>query len=261
MDERSKQLLALGREHYDKREFDRAEHYFREVLSRGGAFADVHNMLGVIHHDRGRFTEAQAAFEEALAINPYYTEAALNLAVTYNDLGRYEEAKKIYRAALRRGDEENAGVGSLDPFVKGKIANLHADVAQAYADAGLVEEAKDELSKAVSLCPDFADLRLRLANLHRQSGDFAAARDELEEAVKARPAFIPARLAYGLVHLALGNPHAALAEWREVMRVDPENRAARMYAAMLDRGETPAGVGMLVGAPSAPVLEAELDPD
>ncbi|HJK98308.1 MAG TPA: tetratricopeptide repeat protein, partial [Polyangiaceae bacterium LLY-WYZ-14_1] len=126
MDERSKQLLALGREHYDKREFERAAHYLRQVLTRGGSYADVHNMLGVIHHDAGRFGDAQAAFEEALAINPNYTEAALNLAVTYNDLGRYEEAKRIYQAALRRGDEGGGGgpasaVGELDPFIKGKI--------------------------------------------------------------------------------------------------------------------------------------------
>ena len=38
MDERTKQLLALGREHYEKREFDKAEHYLRQVLERDGAF-------------------------------------------------------------------------------------------------------------------------------------------------------------------------------------------------------------------------------
>src|SRR5262245_16849432 len=136
MDERTKQLLSLGREHYDKREFDRAEHYLRQVLEREHAkYADVYNMLGVIHHDRGRF-------EEALSINPNYTEAALNLAVTYNDLGRYDEAKKIYKAALSRGEE---APGQLDPFVKGKIANLHAEVAQAYIDAGMPADALHEL--------------------------------------------------------------------------------------------------------------------
>ena len=57
MDERTKQLLSLGREHYEKREFDKAEHYLRNVLERDdtGRYADVFNMMGVIHHDRGRF--------------------------------------------------------------------------------------------------------------------------------------------------------------------------------------------------------------
>ncbi|MGE0789049.1 MAG: tetratricopeptide repeat protein [Sandaracinaceae bacterium] len=232
MDERTKQLLSLGREHYDKREFDKAEHYLRQVLERGeDGFADVYNMMGVIHHDRGRFEEAQGCFEESLKINPNYTEAALNLAVTYNDLGRYDEAKKIYKAALTRGEESP---GQLDPFVKGKIANLHAEVAQAYTDAGMLTEAMHELRKAVLLCPTFADLRLRLANLYRQQGDQDAARFELEEAVAAKPQYVPAHVALGVVLLALNDKDAALARWRDALKIDPGNKAAAMYMRMAE---------------------------
>lgn len=232
MEERTKQLLSLGREHYDKREFDKAEHYLRQVLERDDAkFADVLNMLGVIHHDRGRFEEAQGCFEEALSINPNYTEAALNLAVTYNDLGRYDEAKKIYRAALSRGEESP---GQLDPFVKGKIANLHAEVGQAYQDAGMLNDAMHELRKAILLCPTFADLRLRLANLYRQTGDLDAARFELEEAIAAKPNYVPAHVALGVVLLALDRREEAIARWKEALQLDPENKAAAMYARMAE---------------------------
>jgi tetratricopeptide (TPR) repeat protein len=234
MDERTKQLLSLGREHYDKREFDKAEHYLRQVLERRERYADVYNMLGVIHHDRGRLEEAQGCFEEALAINPNYTEAALNLAVTYNDLGRYDEAKKIYRAALSRGEESP---GQLDPFVKGKIANLHAEVAQAYMDAAMPSEAMHELRKAVLLCPTFADLRLKLANLYRHQGDLDAARFELEEAVNARPQFVPAHVALGVVLLALGRKHEAQRRWSDALAIDPDNKTAQMYLRMAERAE------------------------
>jgi len=230
MEERTKQLLSLGREHYEKREFDKAEHYLRQVLERDQAkFADVYNMLGVIHHDRGRFEEARGCFEEALAINPNYTEAALNLAVTYNDLGRYDEAKRIYQAALSHGHE---APGMVDPFVKGKIANLHAQVAQAYADAGLTAEAMHELRKAVLLCPKFADLRLRLANLYRQSGDMQAARFELEEAVRGKPEYVPARVALGVVLLALGESKTAENHWERAVELEPDNKTAQMYLRM-----------------------------
>ena len=232
MEERTKQLLSLGREHYGKREFEKAEHYLRQCLDREDAkFADVFNMLGVIHHDRGRFEEAQGAFEEALKINPNYTEAALNLAVTYNDLGRYDEAKKIYRAALSRGEESP---GQLDPFVKGKIANLHAEVAQAYTDAGMPTDAMHELRKAILLCPTFADLRLRLANLYRQTGDLEAARFELEEAVAAKDAYVPAHVALGVVLLALDKREEAIERWREALSIDPENKSAAMYLRMAE---------------------------
>lgn len=229
MDERTKQLLTLGREHYEKREFDKAEHYLKQVAERQLKYADVYNMLGVIHHDRGRFEEAQAAFEEAMQINPNYTEAALNLAVTYNDLGRYDEAKRIYQAALSKGEESP---GQLDPFVKGKIANLHGEVAQAYVDAGLIAEAMHELRKAVLLCPHFADLRLKLANLYRQQGDLDAARFELDEAIRAKPGYVPARIAYGVVRLAQGDSAGAVKQWETALEHDPKNKTAQMYLRM-----------------------------
>ena len=230
MDERTKQVLALGREHYEKREFDRAEHYLRQVLERAdGKFADVLNMMGVIHHDRGRFEEAQASFEEALQINPNYTEAALNLAVTYNDLGRYDEAKRIYQAALARGSDSP---GQLDPFVKGKIANLHAEVAQAYVDANMPADAMHELRKAILLCPQFSDLRVKLANLYRQTGDLDAARFELEEAISARPRYVPAYVALGVTLLSQGNASRANQMWKKALEVDPDNKAAQMYLRM-----------------------------
>ncbi len=230
MDERTKQLLSLGREHYEKREFDKAEHYLKQVLDRGDkGFADVYNMLGVIHHDRGRFDDAQASFEEALHINPNYTEAALNLAVTYNDLGRYDEAKRIYTAALSRGE---GTPGQLDPFVKGKIANLHAEVAQAYVDAGMPQDAMHELRKAILLCPTFADLRLKLSNLYRQAGDLDAAKFELDEAIAARPRYLPAHVALGVTLLSLGDSKRAIAAWEKALEIDPDHKAAQMYLRM-----------------------------
>ncbi len=237
MDDRTKQLLALGREHYEKREFAKAEPYLRQVLERPeGGFADVYNMMGVIRHDAGQLDQAQEMFEKALVINPSYTEAALNLAVTYNDLGHYDDAKRVYQAALAKGAESP---GKLDPFVKGKIANLHAEVAQAYIDVGMLADAKHELRKAVLLCPTFADLRLRLANLYRQTGDLDAATFELEEAVAARPRYVPAWVALGVTMLAKGENAAAIQAWQKALEIEPEHKAAQMYLRMAQ--STPTG--------------------
>src|SRR6185369_10603946 len=172
MDDRTKQLLILGREHYDRREYDRAEDVLRQVLEKTDRFADVYNMLAVILHEKGDFVAAERHFERAVALNPNYTEALLNLAVTYNDLGKYEAARSLY-ARIRR---DGAEAGALDPFARGKIANMHADLAQAYADAGCRAQAIDELKKAVDLCPTYADLQTKLGTLHRDDNNLAAAR-------------------------------------------------------------------------------------
>jgi tetratricopeptide (TPR) repeat protein len=81
-------------------------------------------MLGVIWHDRGKLDEARGAFERALSMSPSYTEAALNLSVTLNDLGQYTRARDIYTRVIQRA---RAAPRSLDPYVKGKLANMHAD--------------------------------------------------------------------------------------------------------------------------------------
>src|SRR3954469_1890741 len=145
MDERIKELLARGRDHYQKREFDKADYILREVIEHADGFADVYDMLGIIAHSRGDLHAAARYFERAVALNPSYTEALLNLAVTYNDLGNYEAARNVYAKVRQLGAD---GSQKLDPFARGKLANMHADLAHAYAEFGLSREAIDEYVKA-----------------------------------------------------------------------------------------------------------------
>lgn len=230
VDDKLKQAIALGREHYEKREYDKAEHFLLKVIAQGGnRFADVHNMMGVIHHDKGRLEEAREEFKRALDQNPHYTEAALNLAVTYNDLGEYEKAQQVYRGAIVR---DARGADDIDAFAKGKIANLHAELAQAYLDVGMPNEAVQEYRDAIRLCPQFADLRVKLANVYRQMNDLVAARYELEEAIRVRPRFNPARIAMGVLLLVSGQRQRALDQWEEALRIEPDDKVAQMYLRM-----------------------------
>jgi tetratricopeptide (TPR) repeat protein len=231
MDERIKELLARGREHYQKREFDKADYILREVIEHADSFADVYDMLGIIAHSRGDLHAAARYFERATTLNPSYTDALLNLAVTYNDLGRYEAARQIHSKVRRLG---NAGPVQIDPFARGKIANMHADIGQAYAEAGIVHEAIEQYLKAVNLCPTFADLRTRLGNLYRDAGDLQRAREQYEGAKSANPRYVQARLLLGVTLFSLGDSAGALHEWREVLVDDPENKSAQMYVRMLE---------------------------
>jgi tetratricopeptide (TPR) repeat protein len=235
MDERTKELLSRGREHYQKREFDKADVLLREVIEHSDRFADVFDMLGIIAHSRGDLPAAVRYFERAVSLNPAYTEALLNLAVTYNDLGKYDAAREIHAKVRKLG---NSGTVQIDPFARGKIANMHADLGQAYADAGVVHEAIEQYQKAVSLCPSFADLRTRLGSLYRDAGDLQNARLQFQAAKDANPRFVLARVLLGVTHYSLGDSSAALAEWKAVLADDPENKSAQMYVRML---ETPGG--------------------
>jgi tetratricopeptide (TPR) repeat protein len=242
MDERLKQLLLLGREHYAKREFDKAEPLLREVLEQADRFADVHDMLGVIAHSRSNFVLAERHFERAVALNPNYTEAALNLAVTYNDRGKYDAAREVY---ARIKERKGTAVEGLDPFARGKIANMHADLGQAYADTGLPREAIAEYEKAVALCPDFADLRTKLGTLLRQVHEDDYARAQYEAAILARPNYVPAHILLGVTLFAKGELDRAEEEWKKALEIDRDSMSAKMYLRMLvtQRGKTPPPAG------------------
>jgi len=201
-------------------------------------------MLAVILHERGDFVAAERYFERAVELNPNYTEALLNLAVTYNDLGKYEAARQVY-AQIKRGSDGTL----LDPFARGKIANMHADIAQAYADAGCRQEAIEELKRAVGLCPGFADLQTRLGTLYRDVGNLALAREHYTAARDANPKYVAARVLLGVALLSLGSSDQAVAEWREALTIDPDNKNAKMYLRMVEAHRTAVGRTEATAAP------------
>ena len=238
MDDRLREILNRGREHYLAREYDRAERCLSELAREQIAYADVYDMLGVIYHQQGRLIDAETVFKEALRINPAYTEAALNLAVTLNDLGKYREAKEIYERAMAASKNSPR---HLDPFAKGKIANMHADIGAAYHAVGLFEDAVREYERALALCPKFVDIRTKLGATFREMGNIVAAVREFERVKTENPKFAGGRLHLGLSYYAQGRRDEAAHEWQQVLDMAPENKSAQMYLAMVRQSPPPIG--------------------
>jgi len=230
MDEALKQLLTLGRGYFEKKQWAEAEKYLTQVVEQNQSFADVYNMLGVIYHDQGQFARAQRAFEAALRINPAYTDAALNLAIIYNDMGKYREAKEVYSAALSR---QRGTPNKMDPYVRGKIANMYADIGNVYASSGMLDEAIIEYRRALELGPTFVDIRLKLADALRDQGEHAEALKEFEAILKANPNYLPGRVHYGITLYSAGRRADAVAIWEDVLARNPGNKSAEMYLALV----------------------------
>ncbi|MDD5309586.1 MAG: tetratricopeptide repeat protein [Deltaproteobacteria bacterium] len=232
MDNETLHRLERGREHYANREYDKAEPYLLKVAEAETGFADVMNMLGVIYHDKGQVATAQEYFENAVRLNPRYTEAALNLAVTYNEQGMYTKARAIYdhvSSLHPRADTE------IEPFARGKLANMHAELGRAYAELGIVDKAADQYREALILCPDFADIRTRLGQTLKDAGRLEEAVAELEKVKATKPGYVPARISLGVAEFARGDKRAARQEWAAVLALDPENKTANMYLHMVDQ--------------------------
>ena len=230
---RLRELVARGRAHYVARRVRRGDRAAsRTCCARRPPTPTSTTCWASSITRRGAWPKPRRCSSEALRINPGYTEAALNLVVTCNDLGKYGEAKVVYEQAMatsKRAPRE------LDPFAKGKIANMHADVGAAYRAVGLYDEAVREYERALALCPTFVDIRTELGNTRREMGDVAGAIRELERVRAESPRFVGGRLQLGLGYYAAGRRDDAAGEWRAVLEIAPDNRSAQMYLALLDR--------------------------
>lgn len=220
------ETYLLARKLYDKENFQEAEKLLEKLARKAPFFADVFNKLGVIYHQRGAFGKATKAFEKALELNPRYTEASLNLAVTYNNLGRYEEASGTFQKAARFA---GTAPDTLDPFIRGKLANQHAALANIYYDLGLFDEAIEEYRKAVDLGPRFADIRSKLAIAYRERGDFDLALKEFQEALKVNSKYIPAYLNLGVTYYMRGMVDRAIRVWKTALKASPDDKAVQVY--------------------------------
>lgn len=219
-----------GKKAYDEKKYDSALVYLENVIKEKQTFADVYNMLGLLYYNKTRFEDAIKSFKQALLLNPNYTEAGLNLTVVFNELGRYDESAGVYEKAkeMRRDDEKY-----LDPFIKGKLANMHAELGKIYKDLGLYDDAAEEYKKALNLRPEFIDIRVNLGVVYRNGKNYQQSVKELEEAINLNPDFPDGITQLGLTYYAMGQLDKAKHEWLKVLRIRPGDKMAMMYMNLL----------------------------
>lgn len=220
------QLIAEGKYLFKSQKYRQAEELFKLVLKQRKEFADVQNYMGLIAYQDGRFGEAIGYFKKALSINPRYTEALLNLSILYNDVGDHDSAKKLVER--QRRDAKSVGT-RMDPFIRSKLANKHAEVADLYHGVGAFREAVDEYKKALALEEGYVDLKTQMAICLRENGDVKTALEELKEAVKKNGRFADAQIQLGVTQFALGKKAEAKKTWQSVVKKFPTNKTVKMY--------------------------------
>lgn len=227
-------LLARAQERFAVQDYYGAVHLLEEIVAGGRSFADVHHLLGVSLSLLGQSERALKEFARALELNPRYLEALIHQGVVLNELGREREADEAFRRAAASVAPASTG---LPAHVAARLANLHSELATAYAEGGATDRAIEQYRRALELGPSFQDLRYRLARLLLESGRALEAREELEAVLEARPNFVDAEAALGLAHYLAGDAIGARAVWRRCLDRRPENVRVEAYLAMLGRTE------------------------
>jgi tetratricopeptide (TPR) repeat protein len=230
----------LGVRSFERGEVEPAIGYLTRLVATRPRFADVHYMLGILYEQRGELDEAARRLEHALALNPDYTEARLALASVAEQRGDFDRSRELVAAAPL--DARAAALASgADRLTRAKLANLQAALGDAYREAGELGESIAAYRKALDRCPEFHDIRYRLAVALREHGLPGEAARELERVVRANPGYLDARIQLGLAWFSLGQWARATEQWQAVLASDPARDDVRMYLRLGEPRPMPQG--------------------
>ena len=225
-------VLTRARERFAVQDYYGTVHLLEEIVAGGRAFADVHHLLGVSLSLLGQRERALGEFRRALELNPRYLEALIHHGLILYELGRDTEAEDSFRRASASVSPSSNG---LPAPISAQLANQHAELAEAYAEAGALDKAVEQYQRALELGPSFVDLRYRMARLMLESGRSLEAREALEEVLRLRPNFVDAAASLGLAHYLSGDAMGARDIWKGCLQRRPENARVEAYLAMLGR--------------------------
>ncbi len=217
---------ALGRRCHDRGDGDGALRAYRELLATRGDFADVHYRVAILLDERGDLESASHHLERALVLNPGYIEALLALASLSERLGDFDRSRQLAERARERSDPAR---GTLDPTTRSKLANLQAELGDAYREAGELQEAIAAYRKSLERCPHFHDVRHRLGMTLREAGRPDAALAEFRRVMRGNPSFRAAAVQLGVTLYSIGRAGEAAARWRAVLEDEPGRADAQMY--------------------------------
>jgi tetratricopeptide (TPR) repeat protein len=151
----TERVLTRARERFAVQDYYGTVHLLEEIAAGGRAFADVHHLLGVSLSLLGQRDRALAEFARALELNPRYLEALIHRGLVLYELGRDAEAEDSFRRAAASLSPSSNGLAAP---IAARLANQHAELADAYAEAGARDAAGEQFQRARERGPGVGDL-------------------------------------------------------------------------------------------------------
>ncbi|KAA0258644.1 tetratricopeptide repeat protein [Deferribacter autotrophicus] len=222
-----------GKEKYISKDYVKARQFFEEFLKFNDNFADVHNYLGYIYYASNDLNRAIEHYKKAIELNPYYTEALINLVVILHSIGEFKKAEK-YLDSLKKSEKVR---GIADKYCIGKLANMHAEIANRYTSLFLYEEAANEYEKALRLAPDFPDIRLEYANVLRDLGRLEEAIVQYDEILIRKPHYVEALINMAIAYYKLGYLGFCINALKKAKEINPENRMLKAFLYLLENAK------------------------
>ncbi|HEV3136685.1 MAG TPA: tetratricopeptide repeat-containing glycosyltransferase family protein [Pirellulales bacterium] len=183
------QALALGAQHQQAGELERARQIYHQVLQAEPGNTQALHQLGMTAIEAGRPDDAIAWLRQAVALDPLNSVFHGRLGVALVHASRWQDARLAFERAI-----------GCDPANCESQYNLGV----ALENLDMVDEAMAQYRHCLQACPPSAATHNNLGNLLRARGKLDEALVHLEQAVRLRPDFPEAHSNRGLVLLGQG---------------------------------------------------------
>lgn len=235
----------------------------QQVLNR--LISDIHLETGMLAREAGAYPEAYIALDQALQLNPYSLRSYSTLAALQVDTGQFKQAVETYRAlqeldaeypklyrgmaqAYRKmGDYAEALKAAQKDAQLEHSATTLIGLAEAYADVGQMDQAREKANEAVKLTEEnrpwphieAAEVLLRRAQILARMDLRAEALADVRKVKALKPQSEKPYLAMGDIYRSWRQYREAIAEYEKARDLKPSEYQAYTfmgvaYAAMGD---------------------------
>ena len=195
-------FTTLGRWFGEHRQYECAAEAFRSALKFEPASPNLLYLIGLSLYTAGDAREAVDALQQSIQISPDEVKAHLILAAALTQLQRNAEAEAHWRAALQLDPRSKVALDGLsksllaDGDFPSTIAllqaipldeNLALDLALAYANSGMLDQAAATLTKALQTNPSSQPLTNALTTIYVKQTRYQEAARIAEKAAKLHP--------------------------------------------------------------------------
>lgn len=164
----------LGLLHLNQSNVDEATKYFFKTLSLDPKFYLAYNALGLAYSMKGQLEDAVKSYLRCLELNAQFTEARNNLGTVYQELKQLDKAEVEFKTALRDLTYQKRDL----PYF---------NLARLYYLQGRVDEALENVDKALQIQPRLAMAHNLRGLLYEKRNELVLAVASYEQAVKTVP--------------------------------------------------------------------------
>ncbi len=200
------------------------------ILGCSGKSVSYYNNIGINYIESGNYEDAISAFRKSIKLNPANAETHFNLGRAYKRNRVEEKAKSEFSISF-----------NIDPVVFNACVDKYGEVidyelkdpqqlsnlASAYAEKGMLDEAINAYKEAMETELEDARLHYSLGTVYSKKGMHDGAINEFKRAIELNHDMPEAHYNLGLVYYKQEKFEMAIDEYRLTLNILPEARSRK----------------------------------